>query len=314
MLSSTDATIQPQVKVIDILKRNQAGGVHVSFEFFPPKTEAGDDKLKEVLAQFATQQPVFVDFTWAAGGSSSEKTPELCLVAKRMGFVVNMHLTCTNMDEGKVDAALIFCLKHGIRNIVALRGDPPAGQEWKASSEGFTCALDLIKYIRKHYGDYFSLAVAGYPEGHPDKIKDGKITDEQMAGEIAYLKQKIDAGGDYIITQLFFDNAFFLRFVKACRAAGITAPILPGLLPPLNYGGFQRMTSLCKTFVPDSVKARAEELKEAGDDKFKDFGIEMTAAMIRELAANGINHFHFYTLNQTHSTIEVLKRLGMLKQ
>lgn len=314
-MNPIDATIQPQRKVVDILKANQAGGMHVSFEFFPPRNEEGDEKLKTALIEFAPQQPVFVDFTWGAGGGTSQKTPELCLLAKRMGYIVNMHLTCTNMDEGKVDAALIFCLKHGIRNIVALRGDPPAGQQWKASSEGFTCALDLVRHIRKHYGDYFCLAVAGYPEGHPNKIGDAKVcTEEQMAEEIAYLKAKIDAGGDYIITQLFFDNSFFVKFVKAVRAAGITVPILPGMLPPLAYAGFNRMTELCKTFVPAAVRAKADSLKDAPAEEFRAWGVELVAGMCREMAASGINHFHFYTLNQTPSTLDCLKKLGMYKQ
>ena len=157
--TTVDASVQPQIKVIDRLNENAKNGqTSFSFEFFPPKTPAGDEKLKTVLTEMLPLGPVFVDFTWGAGGTTAQKTPELCLLAKSLGFVVNMHLTCTNMNEGMVDEALIFCLKNGIRNIVALRGDPPAGQEWKPSSEGFTCALDLVKYIRKHYGDFFCLA------------------------------------------------------------------------------------------------------------------------------------------------------------
>ena len=310
----TDNTIQPQIRVIDRLNANKSG-THVSFEFFPPKGEVGDEKLKAVLAEFAQQAPVFVDFTWGAGGSSHQKTPELCQMAKRMGYVVNMHLTCTNMDVGMVDQALIFCVTNGIRNIVALRGDPPAGEAWRKSDEGFSCALDLIKYIRKHYGAYFSLAVAGYPEGHPDKIAAGadKVSAEAMTAELDYLKAKVDAGGDYIITQLFYDTSLFLAFVKACRAHGIACPILPGLLPMQNYGGFNRMVSLCKTFVPQAVRDKVESLKDAGDDAFRAYGVELTTHMCREMAANGINHFHFYTLNQTASTLAVMKNLALLK-
>ena len=309
-----DPTLQPQVKIIDRLRANAAGGVHVSFEFFPPKTPEGEEKLKQHLISFSREQPVFVDFTWGAGGGTAQKTPELCLLAKQIGFVVNMHLTCTNMDMGKVDEALIFCLNHGIRNIVALRGDPPAGEQWRKSEEGFACALDLVKYIRRHYGSYFCLAVAGYPEGHPDKIASGvPATGSVMTAELDYLKAKVDAGADYIITQLFYDTGLFLRFVEQCKQHGIHVPILPGILPPLAYGGLQRMVSLCKTHIPNGLRDKVEALKDAGDEKFREFGIELSTQMSRELLAHGVKHLHFYTLNQTHSTLGVLRNLNMLK-
>jgi methylenetetrahydrofolate reductase (NADPH) len=314
-----------QPKIIDILTANAKEGKQSwSFEFFPPKTEVGDEKLKAVFEELKTVSPSFFDVTWAAGGGSAEKTPALCLAAKELGLTVQMHLTCTNMSPGLVDEALNFCLKNGIRNIIALRGDPPAGQEWKASSEGFTCALDLVKYIRKnHGGDYFCVSVAGYPEAHPDKIPSGgfegaaspgSVPDDLMDAELTYLKQKVDAGADFVITQLFFDNKVFLDFVAKARAKGITCPILPGMLPVLNYAGFNRMTTLCKTFVPAQLRAKVESLKEATDEEFRAFGIELTTNMTRELLEAGIFHIHYYTLNQSYSTLAVLKNLGQIKQ
>eukprot|EP00760_Papus_ankaliazontas_P009786 PhM_4_TR14133/c2_g1_i1/m.39432/K00297/metF, MTHFR; methylenetetrahydrofolate reductase (NADPH) len=305
----------PQPKIIDLLKANEASGTRaVSFEYFPPKTEKGDEALMNRLEKMAALKPLFVDFTWGAGGSTADKTPQLCLqTMKRCGLVVNMHLTCTNMDPSLVDKALAFCKEHGITNIVALRGDPPAGQaEWKAVEGGFTCALDLVKYIREHHGDYFCLSVAGYPEGHPNVIgEDGKCTPESMEKELDYLKAKIDAGADLIITQLFFEPQLFVDFKKACAAKGINVPILPGLLPILNYGGFQRMTSFCKTFVPESVKA-ATEAKKEDDEAFRAYGIEMTTEMCKFMEKEcGQTHFHFYTLNLDHSTEAVMTNLGL---
>lgn len=308
----------PQRKVSDLIGAEKADERYVSFEFFPPRTEKGEQHLiEEHMPEFAKQQPIFVDFTWGAGGTTHEKTPLLCVAAMNHGMNVNMHLTCTNMAEGLVKEALDNAKAKGIRNIVALRGDPPAGQEWKASADGFNCALDLVKYIKAHYGDFFSICVAGYPEGHPDKIHadHGVMSSEDEVHELNYLKAKVDAGADVIITQLFYDTNVFIRFVKKCREYGIAVPILPGILPMVSYAGLKRMVSLCKTYLPDDVIARTEELKD-NDEGFKAYGIELATKMINEImdAKIGINHFHFYTLNLTHSTMQVLKNIGMFKE
>ena len=289
------------------------GELSVSFEYFPPRTEAGDISLMKNVEEFKKQQPVFVDFTWGAGGTTSEKTTELCKNSKeKFGLLVQMHLTCTNMPQGKVDEALAFCKANGITNILALRGDPPAGQEWQASKDGFECALDLVKYIKANHGDYFNIGVACYPEGHPNRIgADGKCDEENMKIEIDYLKAKLDAGATLAITQLFYDTEIYINFVKRCREAGITAPIVPGMLPMVSHAGLTRMVSLCKTWLPESLKASVEGLKE-DEEGFKRFGIDYCVKQCQDiLAANiGVDHFHFYTLNQTHSTLEVLKGLN----
>lgn len=304
-----------QIKIGDLLKSNYVKSVEsVSFEYFPPKTDAGDAALIEKLPAFKAQKPVFVDFTWGAGGTTSEKTTKLCCIAQEHGLIVNMHLTCTNMDEGKVKEALDFCKANDIRNILALRGDPPAGQEWKASAEGFSCALDLVKYIRANYGDFFSVGVAGYPEGHPNAIGDGDlITAENAEKEMAYLKEKIDAGAEYIITQLFYDVDIFLNWVQACKKCGINVPIIPGIMISGGHGGYKRMTTLCKTYVPKQIAAKFEELKEKDDD-FKAYGVELAVEIIKKVRESGIVHAHFYTLNQTFLTFECMKKLGIYQE
>ena len=303
-----------QTKISELLTAKDQKKITVSFEFFPPRTEKGEASLIDVhMKEFAKQNPVFIDFTWGAGGTTSEKTPALCIAAmEKYGLVVNMHLTCTNMAEGKVAEALALCRNANICNLVALRGDPPAGQEWKASKEGFGCALDLVKYIRSNAGHTFSIAVAGYPEGHPDSIVDGKCSASNMDKEIAYLKEKVDNGGDYIITQLFYDTELFISFVRRCRAAGITVPILPGLLPMVSYAGLQRMASLCKTFLPPDVVSMTDALKD-DEEAFKEYGVKLTTRMCQEIleADIGVTHFHFYTLNMTTSTVKVLQNLGL---
>jgi methylenetetrahydrofolate reductase (NADPH) len=303
-----------QPLVHELLAAEEKGKFYFSFEFFPPKTDKGEEALRAKLHDYAKQQPVFMDFTWGAGGTTSEQTPKwVKYVADELHIAANMHLTCTNMPEGKVHEALEFCKANGIRNLVALRGDPPAGQEWKASADGFACALDLVKYIRANYGDYFSICVAGYPEGHPDVIpKEGLTEEEDMKKEIAYLKQKIDAGANAVITQLFYNVEHFKKFVTRCREAGITVPILPGILPMVTYAGLKRMVQLCKTDVPAAVLAKTEELKD-DEAAFKAYGIELATQMCVELRDFGIHHFHFYTLNQEHSTFTVLKNLGFFK-
>jgi methylenetetrahydrofolate reductase (NADPH) len=214
--------------------------------------------------------------------------------------------------------------------------DPPKGAaEWKAVEGGFSCALDLTKHIIEKYGkDEFCIATAGYPEGHPNvikKIEEGRelseaekgrvvtledgnyvCSDADYAAEMAYLKEKVDAGASLIITQMFFDVAVFKSFMDDCVAAGITVPIVPGLMLVQAAGGFTRMTAFCKTRVPAAIKARVEEVKH-DEAAVKAYGAELGAQMCEELVAMGAPGLHFYTLNLEKVTFGVLERLGMLQ-
>jgi len=325
-------------KISDKIRRCEANGKpFVSFEYFPPRTAEGVQNLYDRIGRMATQNPLFVDFTWGAGGSTSELTVELCTNAKaKFGLDVNMHMTCTNQPAVKVDEGLAASIANGIRNICALRGDPPLGQEkWEAVEGGFNCALDLVKYIRQKHGDWFGISVSGYPEGHPDVIKPVKdlgrplsasekkrvmrtaegeecvCSDEDYAKEMAYLKEKVDAGGEVIITQLFYDVEVFLQFARDVRAMGVTAPILPGIMILNAYGGFQRMTGFCKTRVPEAVAKRVEELKEDAEGT-KAYGIELGTSICRTLLASGlVQGLHFYTLNLEKSTLGIMEGLGL---
>eukprot|EP01012_Entosiphon_sulcatum_P023970 TRINITY_DN2911_c0_g1_i1.p1 TRINITY_DN2911_c0_g1~~TRINITY_DN2911_c0_g1_i1.p1 ORF type:complete len:326 (+),score=56.86 TRINITY_DN2911_c0_g1_i1:58-978(+) len=299
--------------ISDLLTKKQPGDLSVSFEYFPPKTQQGVENLYKRIEKMAKAKPVFVDFTWGAGGGTSDLTLELSSVTQnKYHQVANMHLTCTNMPREKVDVALAGAKAAGIKNIVALRGDPPRDQaEWKAIDTGFACALDLVKYIKEKHGDDFHLAVAGYPEGHPDTIgPDGLCPAETYAKEIDYLKQKVDAGGNIIITQLFYDTDRFLKFAEDCKKAGITVPIIPGLLPIQSYAGLQRMVGFCKTYIPPEVLARLEEVKD-DEEKTRAFGVELCVEMCKKLIAHGFTHLHFYCLNLEHSTFAVMEKLGI---
>lgn len=306
-----------------------------SFEYFPPKTESGAENLYQRFWRMSKQNPLFADVTWGAGGSTSDLTMELCTNAtKEYGLEVNMHLTCTNMGLEAVKTALAEAKTNGIKNILALRGDPPEGEEkWEAVEGGFTCALDLVKYIRKNYDDYFGISVAGYPEGHPAAIKKvedvSKLTkteqarqinvdgedwvcfDEDYKKEIDYLKSKIDAGAECIITQLFYDPEVFLTFVDVCRDAGITVPILPGIMPIGNYGGFKRMIGFCKTRVPADILAMVEENKD-NVEVMKQKGVEIVTDLAKKVWESGkVPALHFYTLNQEAATYSILTNLGV---
>eukprot|EP00483_Globobulimina_turgida_P002172 UN02174 len=284
-----------------------------------------------------------MDVTWGAGGTTSDLTPEICnYIQNTANGNCMMHLTCTNMLPEKVDIALKQAKEMGFKNILALRGDPPKGQEkWTAIEGGFECALDLIKYIKKKYGDYFGITVSGYPEGHPvvrktitDKnwdaeknenpkyhavheLKDGSfegVSQTDWMNELNYLQKKINAGGQVIITQLFYDAHLFIEWVKAVRAYGITAPICPGIMPIRNYGSFERMTGFCKTVIPKDLKASLLKLKDNNDELYA-FGMDYLHKICAKVLSAKDNDgnflvpgLHFYTMNTEKCTIEILSK------
>ncbi|KAJ6289595.1 hypothetical protein OIU78_025509 [Salix suchowensis] len=322
------------MKVIDKIRAAAAGGdangsangngcdgssnskVVFSFEFFPPKTEDGVDNLFERMDRMVFHNPSFCDITWGAGGSTADLTLD---IANKMQNIIcvetMMHLTCTNMPVEKIDQALETIKSNGIQNVLALRGDPPHGQDKFVQIQGgFSCALDLVKHIRSKYGDYFGITVAGYPEAHPDMIGiDGFATLEDYHKDLAYLKQKVDAGADLIVTQLFYDTDVFLKFVNDCRQIGITCPIVPGIMPINNYKGFIRMTGFCKTKIPAEVTAALEPIKD-NEEAVRAYGIHLGTEMCKKILAHGIKTVHLYTLNMEKSALAILMNLGLIEE
>lgn len=327
-------------KIIDLIKKKEDGSKpFVSIEFFPPRTETGVKNLYARMDRMkASINPLFSDVTWGAGGSTAELTLDIAQQLRESGHVANMHMTCTNMEKDgdpkkAVHDALQTAKDNGIMNIVALRGDPAHGQEeWTAAEGGFTCALDLVEYIRENFGSDFGISVAGYPEGHPNAISlvedpstmseteaarsstddEGKVytcLDEDYKKEMDYLKKKIDAGADFIITQMFFDTKVFGSFVKDCRKWGIDCPIVPGLMCINAYAGFAKMTKFCKTRVPAELKAKMDSLKD-DPDGVKAFGVEFGVQMCQDLIEIGVEVLHFYTLNLEKITYGILNGLG----
>eukprot|EP00842_Homolaphlyctis_polyrhiza_P004486 jgi/Hompol1/5038/HPOL_004130-RA len=276
-----------------------------SFEYFPPKTDTAVANLFERMERMYMLGPEFIDVTWGAGGTTSDLTLEICTTAQSVfGLETCMHLTCTNMPRDKIDTALAEAKKAGIQNILALRGDPPRGQEtWTKVESGFSYAIDLVKYMRQQYGDYFCIGVAGYPEGH--------IENDDKDADFNNLVEKIKAGGDYIVSQMFFDVDNYLNWVKRLREAGVTVPILPGIMIIQNYAGFKRMTTLCKTVVPQFIHDDLEPIKD-DDQAVKDYGVRLAIQMCNQMREAGQRSFHFYTLNLERSTRLILEGLGFV--
>jgi methylenetetrahydrofolate reductase (NADPH) len=296
------------MKIIDKIhdQEQEATLPFFSFEFFPPKTEQGRNNLLGRIERMVSNfGPLFIDVTWGAGGTTSDSTLSICSwVTKFAGTDSMMHLTCTNMSQDLIDTALLKAKEAGIQNILALRGDPPVGEKrWTSVEGGFEHAVDLVRYIKAKYGNFFGIAVAGYPEGHIDN------SDKEQ--DLIFLKEKVDAGADFVITQLFYDTTIFLDFVDRCRAIGITCPIIPGIMPIQTYQGFIRMTSLCKTAVPSHI-LEAISLVRLDDAKVKDLGIEIAVEMCKTLLQHGVPGLHFYTLNLEKSINEIIKRLRLL--
>lgn len=287
-------------KINDKLKRKVP---FYSFEFFPPKTEAGLNNLYARLDRMSELDPAFVDITWGAGGSTSELSLEISKVAQQFcGLDVMMHLTCTDMTSEKVEQILKRLMDSGVRNILALRGDPRHGElQWQPSDQRLRSAADLTNFIKDLHGDYFGIGVGGYPEGHAES--------PSIDADIAFLRAKVAAGADFVVTQLFYDVDAYFDFVSRCRKAGVHVPIIPGLMPIQTYSRFRKFVDACGIRVPQRIENELAS-RQADDAAVHEYGIELCADMCKELLERGAPGMHFYTLNLETSVVEVLKRLG----
>jgi len=256
-----------------------------SFEFFPPKTTQGVQNLYDRMDRMHDLGPAFIDITWGAGGSRSHLTCDMVKKAQSVyGLETCMHLTCTDMEVSKVDEALREAYKAGCTNILALRGDPPREKEkWQAMEGGFRYAKDLVKYIKKRYGDHFDIGVAGYPEGCDDQ-KDQEIL-------MDHLKEKVDAGGTFIVTQMFYDVDVFLSWVDQVRAKGINVPVVPGIMPIQTHAAFLRRANHMNARVPQDWMDALEPIKN-DDSAVRDVGKDLVAQMCRKIINAGILQLH----------------------
>eukprot|EP00934_Nitzschia_sp_Nitz4_P005203 Nitzschia sp. Nitz4//scaffold232_size35869//18431//20601//NITZ4_007807-RA/size35869-snap-gene-0.43-mRNA-1//1//CDS//3329543330//5193//frame0 len=287
-------------------------GWYYSFEFFPPKTEAGLDNLLTRIDRMTRRlDPLFIDVTWGAGGSTSARTLAVASQAQRyFGVDVLLHLTTTGMTRQAISSVLEQAKACGIHNILALRGDPPRGKRtWVPNDvSGGDCdrAIDLVKLIRELHGDYFGIAVAGHPENHPSSTS--------LREEMNHLNEKVQAGADFIVTQFFYSVPAFVEYVKACRSNGIDCPIIPGIMPVQSYSTFLRMTQYCGVSVPQEILTRMGTVQ-SDDEAIKEIGCQLAAEMCTEILTHpelDIDGVHFYTLNLERSTTRILMQLGAI--
>jgi methylenetetrahydrofolate reductase (NADPH) len=270
----------------------------LSFEFFPPKTSESENVLHETVAALRRFNPDFVSVTYGAGGTTRDRTLHWTLdIRDHYDLEVMMHLTCIASSRNEIEEIVTVLKAAGISNILALRGDPPEDLFPGEIKNDFGFAYELVEYLRELDG--FSIGVAGYPEGH--------LEAPSLDQDIVYLKKKVDAGAEFIITQLFFENRYFFDFVERAVAAGIDIPIIPGIMPIINLGQVQRFTSMCGASVPARLVSSMEG---KNPDDTLQIGVEYAVTQCRELLDSGVKGLHFYTLNRNQSTEMILDRIG----
>ena len=271
-----------------------------SFELFPPKTDKGFENLLKTIAQLIELRPDYISCTYGAGGGNREKTFDVVQHIEERHQVIGMaHLTCVLNSKQDIAAIVEDIKARGIRNILALRGDPPQEQpDWQSTADNFKYSSELAAFIRERYGDYFGVAVAGFPEGHllcPDRDQDAE-----------FLKVKIDAGADFVITQLFFDNKDYFEYVERVRRLGVDVRVIPGILPITNYENLLRFCAMCGATVTKEVRRIFEPLQDDPAETVK-AGIEFGIRQCQGLLDGGAPGIHFYCLNKAHPTDAILK-------
>ena len=271
-----------------------------SFEFFPPKTDEGQRTLEHTLAVLKEDQPDYVSVTYGAGGSTRERTVEITKwIRQDLGIEAMAHLSCVGEPKERLMEILEELEEAGIDNVLALRGDPPRGQnEWKPHPGGLHYSVELIELIRDGFD--FAIGAACFPEVHPEA--------PDLEHDLRYARRKVEAGAGFLITQLFFDNEFYFDFVEEARRAGITVPIIPGIMPITNYKQIKTITDLCEASIPTELE---RELGERADDPeaVAELGVAYATLQCSDLLARGAPGVHFYTLNRSPATRAILAAL-----
>lgn len=286
------------MKLEDILANTKPS---ISFEFFPPKTDKGEENLWRCIQELSPLKPAFVSVTYGAGGSTQDRTRRIVERIKKETRLEPMaHLTCVGSTQQDLAALLAQYKTSGIKNILALRGDAPEGKdEFEAVTGGFSYATDLVKFIREQNG--LSVAVATYPEGHPESA--GGVADD-----LKYLKIKQDEGAIAAVTQYFFDNEHYYRFRDQAEKLGINIPIIPGIMPIANYEQIVRFSAMCGASIPDWLHAKMKPV--AQDlDTIKAMGIELATTQCQDLISNGVPGVHIYALNKSEASIAICSNL-----
>jgi methylenetetrahydrofolate reductase (NADPH) len=273
----------------------------LSFEFFPPKTEALEQQLWTCIERLEPLRPRFVSVTYGAGGSTRQRThATVARIVRETGLLPAAHLTCVGATREEVDKVARQYWEAGVRHIVALRGDAPAGENYQPHPSGYSFAVDLVAGLKRVAP--FEISVAAYPEIHPQASS--RMTD------LDNLKRKLDAGANRAITNFFFDTTVYLRFLDLCLAAGIAAPVVPGIMPVTNVAGLRRMSALSGASVPEWLGHMFDGLDDDLETR-RMVAAVVAAEQVRLLQANGVDEFHFYTLNRPELTYAIAHILGV---
>jgi methylenetetrahydrofolate reductase (NADPH) len=292
------------VRISDILRfARERGDPVFSFEFFPPKTDEGTRALFDTVEALRPLAPAFVSVTYGAGGSTRQRTLELVKRLKRESEIETMaHLTCVGASRDEIGQILDDLAEAGIQNLLALRGDPPRGQaEFVPHPEGFRYASELVAFVRSRPERWrFCIGAAAYPEGH--------VETRDLARDLAHLKVKVAAGVDFLVTQLFFENGHYQRFVERARAAGIEMPIVPGIMPFTNVDQIERFTAMCGAAIPPALQA-AMAVRRQDPDSARELGVAYATLQCADLLRRGAPGVHFYTLNRSPSTRAIVAAL-----
>jgi methylenetetrahydrofolate reductase (NADPH) len=289
---SVDTFMQPDRSISELFAQQRPLR---SLEFFPPKDDAGVEALRQTAAVLKRIGPDFVSVTYGAGGSTRERTAQVSAMLKQeWGFTVMPHLTCVGHSRAELAEVADRIHASGFRNIMTLRGDPPKGaSEFHPAVDGLRYASELVGLLKARHSD-FCLGVGGYPEKHPEAAS--------IDADLAHLKRKVDAGASFITTQLFFDNAAYYRFVDRCRAAGITVPVVPGIMPVLTLKQIKRFTEMCGASLPEKLVTRLEAAGEQ-PEIVETIGTDWALSQIRDLLARGAPGYHLYILNRSKSAL-----------
>ena len=277
-------------------------GESLSFEFFPPRDNAAEDQLFKNIARFEVLHPAFVSVTYGAGGGTLKNTRHVVMrILEGTPLVPMPHLTCVDQNRDELKAILKDYMKLGIENVLALRGDPPKGAEkFTPPKGGFCYAKDLVQLTVSLSG--FSIGVAVYPEGHCES--------PNLEMDMYYTKQKIDAGADFAITQMFFDNSYFYNFLERAAKADIKIPIIAGIMAITDIDRIKRFSQICGATLPDKVIQRFERAGSTAEAA-KKVGIEVATEQCADLLEHGVRYFHFYTLNQSDAVLQIVSNLGL---
>ncbi len=276
----------------------------ISLELFPPKSSEGKEQFMKVVKDLSAYDPLYVSITYGAGGTTRERTfNTLKWIKEGTNLDVMSHLTCIGATKASMDSLLRSFQNWGIENVLALRGDPPRDvADFDPTKGEFKYARDLVEYVKGY--NHFSIAVAVYPEGHRQS--------PSIEMDMEYTKQKIDAGADFGITQMFFDNRYYYEFMERAERFGITIPILPGIMPIIDCKKIKELAGLCSTTVPQSILDRMEPVMDLPEEMRK-LGVEFAVRQCEDLIKQGVRYLHFYTLNRSDSVGEILTALRMEK-